>query len=273
MPIPPRSLCKADARNPVRRELQRAALGGAIHGAPWVHRPHGARQCRLQRSLASADDAVAVAVFVASHGGLGAGGGDAKTDVAGHKATGGDAPSGGVAGAVTLTSGGAAVTISTGANAEGGHAVLAESIGGQGGKGGDADAAFIGGSQGGNGGAGTVNVDLVGNVSTRASQAQAVYACSFGGSGGEGGNADAKIGSGKGGAGAGSAPGGDVGLTYQGSVTTASEEANALMATSVGGFSGSGGSGSGFLGFGAGSQSAGDGGNVTLSLTGTTVTT
>ncbi len=220
----------------------------------------------------------AVAIHVASIGGNGGAGGEATSEDAGTEAFGGDGFFGGEAGAVTITSnGGGPIMVSTGTGGSHNHAVFAESRGGQGGNGGNATASFIGDAQGGNGGggarSGTVTVDLWANVTTRTDQSQGVFARSYGGAGGSGGNADASIGSGNGGAGAGAAPGGNVSVSFIGSVATKGDEANALLAQSVGGFAGDGGNGSGIGGFGAGSQSAGNGGVVTVNAEGVTITT
>lgn len=163
-----------------------------------------------------------IAVHVASFGGTGPAGGDATTNVVGSHSGGGDGFFGTSGGTVTITSTDGPATFSTGSS--GSHAVIAESIGGQGGAGGDATARLIGDAQGGDGGAGgkggAVNVDLWADVTTQNNRAQGVFARSYGGSGGNGGNAHATAGKGSGGAAAGSAPGGNVSLTYKGSVAT-----------------------------------------------------
>ncbi len=212
-------------------------------------------------------------VFVQSFGGAGGAGGEGQTDFADRRADGGDAGDGGSSGAIEVTSGAgpASITVPNNVNpfAEQ-HALVLQSIAGDGGDGGDAKSKTFGNANGGNGGqggtAGSIDADIWADISTNGDLSQGVVARSYGGAGGNGGNADATTGSGEGGAGKGSGPGADVSVDFLGSVSTTGRDANAMLIQSVGGFSGDGGSASGFQAFGAGSQSAGDGGMVTASL-------
>ncbi|MDU9006949.1 autotransporter outer membrane beta-barrel domain-containing protein [Sedimentitalea todarodis] len=233
------------------------------------------------RDAGTGDFGIGTAVSVESLGGQGGHGGEGKAADGGGNATGGDGGTGADAGAVTVrmeNSDSGPATIATESRSETQHALVLQSIAGRGGDGGDADAPTVGNATGGNGGsggsAGAISADLWADISTRGEQSQAVFARSYGGSGGNGGNAEAAVGSGTGGAGAGSGPGGDVTLTFKGSVTTANQEANGFLVQSVGGFSGDGGDASGLGAYGAGSESAGDGGTVSVTLeSGTTVAT
>ncbi len=209
------------------------------------------------------------AIFVQGLGGDGGDGGEAESDV-NNDAKGGKGGEGGDGAAITVNSQLNTSTIKTFSTSKAQHGVRVESLAGSGGDGGDGKAPVLGDSFGGDGGAGgsggDVNVELQAKVSTAGTKAQGVLVRSYGGAGGNGGNAEAAVGEGKGGAGAGSGPGGDAGLTFQGSITTTGDEANAAFVQSVGGFSGDAGKAQGLVAFGAGSQSAGDGGDVGVSL-------
>ncbi len=212
-------------------------------------------------------------VFAQSFGGAGGDGGEGKTDVVSHHADGGDAGDGGDSGSITVKSASAEASIAVQNDvnpfAEQ-HALVLQSIAGDGGDGGEGNSATFGDSSGGNGGqggtAGTIDADIWASIVTHGALSQGLVARSYGGAGGNGGSANSTFGSGTGGAGKGSGPGEAVTLTYLGSISTSGENANAMLIQSVGGFSGDGGSASGFTAFGAGSQSAGDGGAVSVTL-------
>lgn len=218
------------------------------------------------------------AVFVQSIGGVGGTGGEGQNDNGAAHANGGDGGRGGNSSMVVVTSGSGPTKISTLSTDDTQHALVMQSLAAAGGTGGKGNSESFGDSSGGDGGAGGIaggiDADIWAEVSTKGYQSQAVFARSYGGAGGEGGKANSAVGSGSGGAGAGSGPGGDVALTFNGSILTSGEESNGLLVQSVGGFSGDGGDASGFVAYGAGSQSAGDGGTVSVTLeSGTTITT
>ncbi|MEQ8652533.1 MAG: autotransporter outer membrane beta-barrel domain-containing protein [Kiloniellales bacterium] len=212
-------------------------------------------------------------VFVQSFGGTGGSGGEAQTDFADERSDGGNAGDGGASGSIKVTPGAGAATITVEqgdpAFAEQ-HALVLQTIAGDGGDGGNASSETFGDATGGNGGqggtAGSIDADILAEILTRGGFSQGLVARSYGGAGGNGGNAEATTGSGQGGAGKGSGPGGEVSVQYQGTVQTFGRDANGMLIQSIGGFSGDGGGASGFEAFGAGSQSAGDGGVVTTSL-------
>ncbi len=212
-------------------------------------------------------------VFAQSFGGKGGDGGEGRTDFASHHADGGDAGDGGNAGSVTVkpSSQQASIAVQDDTNPFAfQHALVLQSIAGDGGDGGEGKSATFGDSNGGNGGkggtAGTIDADIWAAIITHGEGGQGLVARSYGGAGGNGGSANSTFGSGTGGAGKGSGPGNDVTLQYQGSVSTSGANANAVLIQSVGGFSGDGGSATGFTAFGAGSQSAGSGGMVDVTL-------
>ncbi len=217
------------------------------------------------------------AIELRSLGGLGGDGGGSKLDTGGFN-NGGDGGEGGDTGNVEMTSTGGGITIVGNATKAGSHGVHLASIAGDGGHGGRADGATTPNTVGGDGGkggtAGNVFGGLIATITTRADQGQGIFMRSYGGAGGDGGAASGGIGTGTGGAGSGSGPAGSVDLTFLGDITTFGNEANGILAQSVGGFSGDGGRASGFIAYGAGSQSAGAGGSVTVSLDdGTKITT
>lgn len=222
----------------------------------------------------------ASAIFVQSFGGAGGQGGEGRNDFVDLSANGGDGGRGGDSGAVSLThiEGSGPATISTTSITDIQHAIVLQSLAGAGGAGGKAESRLVGDSNGGDGGAGgsggLVTANLLANIDTSGPQSQAVFARSYGGAGGDGGSAGTLAGFGQGGSGNGSGPGGDVSVTFDGSILTTNKESNGLLAQSIGGFSGSGGRAVGFVAFGTGSQSAGDGGTVDVNVTpGATVTT
>ncbi len=212
------------------------------------------------------------AILLQSRGGAGGEGGLGLTESAGVVANGGEGGAGGNGGKVIVTGGDASTSIAVKSTTGTQHGLRAESLGGAGGKGGEGDAKVFGDSKGGDGGqggsGGDVSVDIQAMVSTLGPKGQGVFARSYGANGGDGGTANAEVGSGTGGSGAGSGPAGTAAVTFFGSITTGGEEANAIIVQSVGGFSGNAGDASGFLAYGAGSQSAGKGDTVSASLIG-----
>ncbi|GAB5469100.1 MAG: autotransporter [Rhodospirillales bacterium] len=212
-------------------------------------------------------------VLVQSFGGAGGLGGNAENGLGDKRSDGGDGGDGGSAGAVKVTPGDGPASIGflfDGSGYDGGHALVLQSIAGDGGDGGNGTSKVIGSAYGGDGGkggtAGTIDADIWADIATLGDLSQGVVARSYGGAGGNGGEGDAKTGTGRGGASKGSGPGAEVSVQFLGSVSTSGQDANAMLIQSIGGFSGNGGEGTGFVAYGAGSQSAGDGGVVTTSL-------
>ncbi|MGZ9810887.1 hypothetical protein ACXN5S_10530 [Pseudoroseicyclus sp. H15] len=146
--------------------------------------------------------------------------------------------------------------------------IEALSSAGTGGRGGDARASAIGDAAAGAGGqggsAGQASIEFTGELHTTGGFSYGLVARSLGGAGGAGGNANAVIGAGTGGAGAGSGPGGGASVEASGTIVTGGPDSTAILAQSIGGFSGSAGGATGIATYGAGSQSAGDGGKVNV---------
>jgi len=156
------------------------------------------------------------------------------------------------------------------------NAISAESRGGSGGTGGTANAVQFGDAYGGDGGAGgaggTVTVDVVADLTTLGDASQAIFAKSYGGRGGDGGSASG--GRGTGGANLGGGAAGAASVTFGGTITTSGDEANGILAQSVGGFSGDEADISGLVAYGADSQSAGGGDDVNVTVrSGATIAT
>lgn len=145
--------------------------------------------------------------------------------------------------------------------------IRAESIGGAGGAGGNADnrtlAVAGNGGVGGAGGTasiGTASASFMADIAVSGDNARGAYARSIGAPGGNGGGVNGKPLVGTGGAALGSGPGGTASVFLSGAVSTNGQGSDAIIAQSVGGFSGGG-------GYGASAASAGAGGGVTMDLT------
>jgi hypothetical protein len=202
-------------------------------------------------------------IFAQSVGGTGGKGGNAG----GLSGDGGDAGAGSAGGAVTVTNNGAITTAGSQATA-----IFAQSLGGPGGKGGNGGGVFTCGGDGGAGAAsGVVTVTNKGAIATTGSQASGIVAQSLGGAGGDGGTAGGVYA--PGGATKGSGPGGQVTINSSGAITTQSQESYGIFAQSVGGFAGSAGVGGGIIAFGGSGNSAGDGGQVSVTVQDTGVIT
>ena len=215
---------------------------------------------------------------VSSKGGLGAEGGYGKNTDEG-PAYGGDGGTGGDGAEVELTAdSGTTITIS---GTEVGSGIVVESVAGTGGTGGDATQTGSADAYGGNGGqggtGGTVKVDLseaTVDITTTESQSYGLWARSYGKKGGDGGSGTSDIGGkGDGGAAAGAGPAGDVTVSINGKITTSGSSSDAILVQSTGGFAGDGGKGVGASAYGGGSESAGDGGTVSVTWTGDSLTT
>jgi uncharacterized protein with beta-barrel porin domain len=221
-------------------------------------------------------------------GGGGGTGGSVDTSSNAHDASvtigiGGAGGSAGNAGAVSVTNGGA---LQTGGDAA--AAIFAESVGGGGGSGSyvgssgnDADVSLtinVGGSGGSAGNGGATNVTNDANITTIGADSAGIFAQSVGGGGGfAGGAGDAQNFEVSVGASGGSAGnGGAVSVTSDGSIITRGADSSAILAQSVGGGGGSGGSTVGAawsIGVSGSGGGAGDGGNVSVTQTGSILTT
>ncbi len=209
------------------------------------------------------------AITIQSQGGQGGNGGEGRSD-AGGDGNGGAAGAGGDSGFITVSTSAtdpSQVRITTNSTSLTQSAVRIESLAGSGGVGGEGISS-VGAGSGGNGGQGgtgdAVQIDLLATITTKGSGSQGLHVRSYGGAGGDGGSGSAGIGPGEGGADLGGGPGGDVNVNFAGSITTSGDEANGILAQSVGGFSGNAGSSTGFLAFGASGQSAGDAGSAEI---------
>ena len=145
--------------------------------------------------------------------------------------------------------------------------ILAVSEGGVGGAGGG-DSTWVDGGGGGYGGsAGSVVVDGAFHITTNGTESHGIWAKSIGGSGGQGGTGGVF---GSGGSGGGASNGGNVSVTNAGEIRTTGDYSYGIYGMSVGGFGGDGGSASGlFVSYGGSGSSAGDGGAVSITNTGT----
>jgi hypothetical protein len=151
------------------------------------------------------------------------------------------------------------------------HGIVSQSVGGNGGNGGEGYGAIYtpggDGGDGGQGGAVTVNVSLPADnwngVWTSGKGAQGVLALSQGGDGGDGGDGYG-AGVAKGGDGGRGGSGGAVDLAVNFGVGTGGDQANALLAQSLGGESGYGGAGGGIFGGGGAGSDSGKGGPVSV---------
>ena len=182
---------------------------------------------------------------------------------------GGDGGDGGMGGTVDITTFGSITA--TGNNSA---AVFAQSSGGRGGKGGDSDA-FASIGKGGHGGAGgQITINNTANITATGNAGSGIVATTVGGAGGNGGSCG--TGCFGGGGGGTTGVGGTIDITSAGAISTAGpSKSYGVFAQSVGGSGGAGGSNN-FLflaGWAADSQSGGDGGNVSVNVTGGSITT
>ncbi|MEO1193850.1 MAG: hypothetical protein AAFY02_18995 [Pseudomonadota bacterium] len=221
---------------------------------------------------------LATGISVISQAGDGGNGGNADTGVSA-EANAGAGGRGGDGGAVAVRIGPPAsslsrqpVVISMNGIGKGSIGIRLASNAGDGGDGGKADSELIGSARGGDGGAGgsggSVDANILANIGSQSTDGNyiALFAQSYGGSGGDGGEGRTLAGRGSGGAAAGSGPGGDVTITYAGNIGVGETEGLGMLVQSVGGFAGAGGKAEGFEAYGAGSQSAGAGGTVSLTI-------
>jgi hypothetical protein len=222
-------------------------LGGATAAAPAI----------------AITNASGTGLSARSYGGAGGNGTSAaSTNLSDeYGAQGGNAGNGGNGGSATIVG---AVTVK--ATATGPYvAILAESVAGAGGNGGDAAAygeqvGGNGGVGGGGGGAslGTTAAALTVAVTASGNDARGLLVRSVGAAGGNGGTDSFGSVVGTSGAALGSGPGGAVSANLVATISTSGDRADALVAQSVGGFSGTG------NGYAASAASAGAGGTVTV---------
>ena len=198
-------------------------------------------------------------------GGLGSGG--LLTGTGGNGGSGGAAGGAGVSRAITVTS---AATITTkGASSVG---LLAQAIAGAGGAGGLGEGTSGNGGAGGNYGAvAPISITNTGAITTTGAQAYGLLAQSVAGGGGTGGSSSGFFSDpGPGGA---ASVGGAVSVTHGGSITVSGNQADGLLAQSVGGGGGTGGNGQGiFYSQGGSGAAGGNGGTVDVTVTGAVTT-
>ncbi len=208
-------------------------------------------------------------IAAGSHGGDGGKGGNASGTVGSSAANKGGG--GGDGGAVTVDLSNGPVAIKLSGNEI--DAIVAISTGGDGGKGGEGETDVGTEAQGGDGGAGgaggNVTVTAVttsAGIALTGEQSQGIFARSYGGNSGDGGNGAGKLANGKSGSTNTAGPGGAVDVTLTGSIDTTGSESNAILAQSIGGFAGSAGTSEGFVAYGANGRSGGPGGAVTVTI-------
>jgi hypothetical protein len=233
----------------------------------------------------------AYGVLLQSIGGGGGQGGDGSDSASGGITVGGgiggSSGSSGDGGAVTIISPSALAVLTTGHDA---HGVVAQSIGGGGGVGGagSSEAATdddshtidlsVGGSGASGGSGGTVTLGFTApwsGIQTRGDRSYGVLAQSIGGGGGlgGGGSSDSPTSLTVGGSGGAAGDGRAVSLSMSGGFSTAGIDAYGIVAQSIGGGGGIGGAGTLVnaktpLKFGGQDGASGDGGDVTVQLSG-----
>jgi hypothetical protein len=200
-----------------------------------------------------------IGISASSIGGNGGNGDQATTSLA--NGYGGDGGDGGDGGRISINAYPSSTSIVNFLDTEGdySHGVLAQSLAGSGGNGdlGEGIDGYGGdGAVGGSGG--EIDVSLNALIYTVGDKAQGILARSYGGAGGSAGDGGGLF-DGNGGADQGPGHGGNVSIAFGGSITTTGDEANGILAQSVGGFSGNAGDTSElFLSYGANAQSGGD---------------
>ena len=206
-------------------------------------------------------------IHAISRGGSGGNGGDGIGLVL-TPGIGGDGGDGRAGGTVTITSSG---IIST--SGDHAHGILGESIGGSGGRGGNGTGASVyakGGNGGDAAGGGTVDINSSSNITTNGTSAHGIFAQSTGGKGGDGGDGFGIVADwGPGGT---TAAGGEVFVTSSGAIETLGTYSYGIFAQSVGGFGGDSGGGGGLVAFGEDAGSAGPGGPVHVTNSGSITT-
>jgi hypothetical protein len=199
---------------------------------------------------------------------IGGGGGDGGSGVA-ITGIGGYGGGGGSGGTATANNRAGARVTTLGIAAYG---VLAQSVGGGGGNGGDGNGiGGIGGKASGGGSGGVATINNAGSVVTGGQYAHGLLAQSIGGGGGSGGNGNGLVGVGGGVAATGFNTGGTVTVTNAAGaeVITGGDNANAIMAQSIGGGGGTGAGSSGLVAVGGEGGMGGDGRDVHVTNRGT----
>ncbi len=203
------------------------------------------------------------AIYAVSQGGGGGGAGNAGAIFG----QGGGAGAGGGAGNVIVTVDGTVTTSGLAA-----YGVLASSTGGGGGSGGSGSGVVgIGTGGGAASPGGIVTVANNGVIATTGDFSHAISASSIGGGGGTGGDSGGPVSIG--GAGSASGSGDHVGVTNNGSITTAGAAAYGVFAQSVGGGGGNGGNSSGWISVGGSGGPGSNGGTVDVTNIGFIKTT
>lgn len=209
-------------------------------------------------------------VNLSSVGGAAGNGGEGKNTLS-SRGNGGSGGTGGYGGDVTFTGDGAETYF----DVVDGPALFVQSLAGKGGTGGEGDsssgtATGGDGGKGGTGGTVTVqNTATTQSIITTGDTATGIHARSHGGAGGDGGSADGNaFKKGKGGASSGSGPGGEVSVTFGGHISTDGASSDAVLAHSVGGYAGDAGNATGFSSYGGSAESAGGGGEVSVTFNG-----
>ena len=203
-------------------------------------------------------------IWAQSRGGDGGWGGNAS----GAFSYGGSGSPGGPGGKVEVHNFGDITT--QGSQSDG---IRAESLAGNGGRGGNSGGWFTTGGSGSFGvPSGPVLVDSTGDIITGGFLSHGIFAQSIGGGGGNGGNASGWF-TGDAGDGGGAGNGGTVEVNSTGSIKTSGNASDAIFAQSVGGGGGGGGDGSGWFSVGGSGVAAGDGNLVTVTSTGSAITT
>jgi hypothetical protein len=214
-----------------------------------------------------------IGIAAISNGGRGGNGGsdNAALQTGGYGGPGGPGGIGGEASAINRG------TVQT--TRDFGHALFVLSQGGDSGDAGEASQCGVFGLCDGNGGTsrqggdgGSARSVNTGQVSTTGKSSFGMYVQSIGGGGGQGGDGRRfpLIGSAKAGNGAASGKGGSAIAENEGTISTTGEDAIGIYARSIGGGAGSAGAGRGLvLGVGGDGGRAGNGGEVTVSNTGT----
>jgi len=204
-------------------------------------------------------------IFAQSVGGGGGTGGSGG----GLVSLGGSGGTGGSAGTVTVTNQGTGIIQTQGIGSDG---IMAQSVGGSGGSGSNsAGLVALGGSGSVAGDGGLVTVENYGQISTASDGARGIVAQSIGGGGGDGGSSGGMVS--VGGTGNGGGDSATVTVVHGGLINTLGNNAQGILAQSVGGGGGNGGS-SGSIGLMVGVSVGGDGGkggkggNVDLTLQG-----
>lgn len=206
---------------------------------------------------------------LSSQGGDGGKGGEGKRITNDQDTFGGDGGTGGAGSDVT-------VNVSFGETAAGTSSsddtptVLLESIGGTGGDGGKGQGGGSGKESGGDGGGGgiggSVSLDVANvGLTTSGVASFGVLARSYGGAGGDSGEAPGGS-SGSNGGGLSTGIGGSVDVGFDGTISTTGQNSSGVLAQSVGGFDDSAATSSNVLTYGAGAQSGGAAGTVNVTI-------